>query len=152
MADQTPERMPLDAERGELLARLEDWLETPMLVLGFIWLALLILEFRRGLSPALEVAVTVIWVVLILDFLVKFALAPDKKDYLKTNWLTALALAVPALRVFRIFRLVRVLRAARAARGLRLFRVVSSLNRGMRALGAAMRRRGFGERRILRHG
>jgi voltage-gated potassium channel len=140
-----PPRSPLlDAERRELLARLEDWLETPMLVLGFVWLALLILEFTRGLTPLLEATGTIIWVVFILDFALKFALAPDKSDYLKANWLTALALAVPALRVFRIFRAVRVFRAARAARGLRLFRVVSSLNRGMRALGAAMRRRGFG--------
>jgi len=143
-ADIPPEPPPLDAERRELLARLEDWLETPMLVLGFVWLALLILEFTRGLSPPLETTGTIIWIVFIVDFILKFALAPDKSDYLKANWLTALALAVPALRVFRVFRVVRVLRAARAARGLRLFRVVSSLNRGMRALGATMRRRGFG--------
>jgi voltage-gated potassium channel len=142
--NQPHEGPPLDAERRELLARLERWLETPMLALGFVWLALLVLEFTRGLSPGLEAAVTVIWVVFILDFALKFVLAPDKSDYLKANWLTALALAVPALRVFRIFRVVSVLRAARAARGLRLFRVVSSLNRGMRALGATMRRRGFG--------
>ena len=139
-----PERPLIDAERRELLARLEAWLETPMLVLGFVWLALLILEFTRGLSPLLEAAGTVIWIVFILDFGLKLALAPDKTDYLKANWLTALALAVPALRVFRIFRVARLLRAARAARGLRLFRVVSSLNRGMRALGSTMRRRGFG--------
>ncbi len=141
---QPPERPQLDAERRELLARLEDWLETPMLVLGFVWLALLILELTRGLSPPLEAAGTIIWVVFVLDFALKLTLSPDKTDYLKANWLTALALAVPALRVFRIFRVARLLRAARAARGLRLFRVVSSLNRGMRALGAAMRRRGFG--------
>ena len=139
-----PERQVLDAERRELLARLEDWLETPMLVLGFAWLALLVLEFTRGLTPLLEATVTGIWIIFILDFALKLTLAPDKSDYLKANWLTALALAVPALRVFRIFRVVRVVRAARAARGLRLFRVVSSLNRGMRALGATMRRRGFG--------
>jgi voltage-gated potassium channel len=138
------ERPPLDAERRELLARLEDWLETPMLVLGLAWLALLILELTRGLPPTLEAAGTFIWAVFILDFAVKLALAPDKGDYLKANWLTALALAVPALRVLRVLRVARVFRAARAARGLRLFRVVSSLNRGMRALGAAMRRRGFG--------
>ena len=139
-----PERPLLVAERRELLARLEDLLETPMLVLGFVWLALLVVEFTRGLSPILEAAGTLIWIVFILDFALKFTLSPDKTDYLKANWLTALALAVPALRVFRIFRVVRLLRAARAARGLRLFRVVSSLNRGMSALGATMRRRGFG--------
>ncbi len=58
--------------------------------------------------------------------------------------MTVLALIVPAPRVFRIVRVARVLRAARATRGLRLFRVISSLNRGMKALGAAMGRRGFG--------
>ncbi|HZH30534.1 MAG TPA: potassium channel family protein [Pyrinomonadaceae bacterium] len=142
--DPAPEQPLLNAERRELLTRLEDWLETPMLVLGFLWLGLLILEFTRGISPVLEATGTLIWIIFILEFALKFVLAPDKSDYLKANWLTALALLVPALRVFRVFRVVRVLRAARAARGLRLFRVVSSLNRGMRALGATMRRRGFG--------
>jgi len=53
-------------------------------------------------------------------------------------------LLVPALRVFRIFRVFRVLRAARAVRGVRLFRVLTSLNRGMKSLGASFDRRGFG--------
>lgn len=88
-----PERPLIDAERRELLTRLEDWLETPMLVLGFVWLALLILEFTRGLPPLLEAAGTLIWIIFILDFALKFTLAPDKSDYLKANWLTALALA-----------------------------------------------------------
>ena len=39
---------------------------------------------------------------------------------------------------------VRSLRLARAGRGLRLIRVFSSVNRGMRALGASLSRRGFG--------
>lgn len=131
-------------ERRTLVARLEDWLETPMLVLGFVWLALLIYEFTWNLSPALELVGTIIWIIFILDFVLKFLLAPNKSDYLKANWLTALSLLVPALRVFRIFRVFRVLRAARAARGLRLFRVLTSLNRGMKSLGASFSRRGFG--------
>jgi voltage-gated potassium channel len=133
----------LTEERRSLVRQLEDWLEKPMLVLGFVWLGLLVYELIWNLSPALELLGTVIWVIFILDFAVKFALAPDKTDYLKANWLTALSLVVPALRVFRIFRVVRFLRAARAARGLRLFRVLTSLNRGMKALGASMGRRGF---------
>ena len=39
--------------------------------------------------------------------------------------------------------MVRLLRLARVGRGLRLFRLLSSLNRGMRALGASLQRRGF---------
>lgn len=137
-------RERIKEERRSLVAQLEDWLETPLLVLGFVWLALLIYELIWNLSPALELAGTMIWIIFILDFALKFALAPDKTDYLKANWLTALALLVPALRVFRIFRVFRVLRAARAVRGLRLFRVLTSLNRGMKSLGASFSRRGFG--------
>ena len=64
--------------------------------------------------------------------------------YLKHNWLAAISLLVPALRIFRIFRVFRLFRLARVGRGLSLLRVVSSLNRSMRALGASLSRRGFG--------
>ena len=134
----------LDDERWAVLEQLEVWLETPMLVLGFVWLTLFVIELTGNLSPVLEFIGGAIWVVFILDFALKFALAPDKTNYLKANWLTALALVVPALRVFRIFRVLSIFRAARAARGLKLFRVLSSVNRGMRALGRTMRRRGVG--------
>ncbi len=132
------------SERKSLLSQLENWLDTPMLVLGFAWLALLIYEFVWDLTPPLEAAGTIIWIIFIIDFTVRFSIAPDKTDYLKINWLTALALIVPALRVLRIFRAFRVLRAARTVRGVRLFRVLSSLNRGMKSLGASFGRRGFG--------
>ncbi|MBL3559078.1 MULTISPECIES: ion transporter [Marinobacter] len=134
----------LKRERYELLQRLEGWLETPMLVLAFVWLVLLIIELVRGESMLFYVLGTVIWVVFIIDFAVKLVLAPDKAGYLKSNWLTAIALLLPALRIFRIFRAFRLLRLARAGRSLRLVRVVSSLNRGMKALGASLSRRGFG--------
>lgn len=134
----------INNERWAVLEQLEVWLETPMLVLGFVWLTLFVIELTGNLSPVLEFIGGAIWVVFILDFALKFALAPDKTNYLKANWLTALALVVPALRVFRIFRVLSIFRAARAARGLKLFRVLSSVNRGMRALGRTMRRRGVG--------
>ncbi len=142
--EQNVDRKQMNAERRSLVEQLENWLETPMLVLGFVWLGLLIYEFIWTLSPALELLGTIIWIIFILDFALKFLLAPDKTDYLKANWMTALSLLVPALRVFRIFRIFCVLRAARAARGIRLFRVLTSLNRGMKALGASFGRRGFG--------
>ena len=134
----------INNERSEILSRLEQWLETPMIVLGFIWLALLIVELRWGLNPFLEILGTVIWAMFILDFMVRLAIAPHKFSYLKSNWLTVIALIVPAFRILRIVRVVRVLRFARAARGLRLLRVVTSLNRGMKAISASFGRRGFG--------
>jgi len=127
-----------DDERGELLLRVSNWLETPMLVLGLAWLGLLIWELTRGLSPFLQAVGTGIWLTFIVSFAIEFILAPRKIEYLKSNWLTVISLVVPALRVFRFMRVFR------AARGLRLVKVVGSLNRGMRTLGASFGRRGFG--------
>lgn len=135
------EKRELQKERGEVLQQLEDWLETPMLLLGFGWLGLLVVELIWGLNSLLEVTSNVIWIIFVLDFAVRFTLASQKLVYLKQNWLTAISLLLPALRVFRIGRVFRLLRATR---GVRLVRVISSLNRGMRALRASMSRRGFG--------
>lgn len=143
----TPLRKEIDGERRAVLQKLEDWLETPMLVLAFAWLALFIVEVAWGLSPILEIAGFLIWGIFVFEFVLELILAPSKTDYFKTNWLKGLALLAPALRVFRIVRLVRLARLSRAAgmtRGLRLLRVISSINRSMRALSSSMGRRGFG--------
>ena len=115
----------LNKERYELLQRLEDWLETPMLVLAFVWLVLLVLELIRGENLLFYSLGTIIWVVFIFYFAVKLVLAPDKTLYLKRNWLTAISLLLPALRIFRAFRAFRLLRLARTGRSLRLVRVIS---------------------------
>ncbi len=143
--DKTKDPEPAEAEelkreRYELLQRLDGWLETPMLVLAFVWLVLLVVDLVRGEILLFYVLGTAIWIVFIVDFVLKLVLAPDRITYLKRNWLTAISLLLPALRIFRAFRLIRL---ARAGRGLRLVRVVSSLNRGMKALGASLTRRGF---------
>lgn len=140
----TPEKQAFNQERREVLQQLEDWLEMPMLVLGFVWLALFVIELIWGLSPLLEAIGTVIWVIFILDFTIKFTIAPRKLLYLKSNWLSAIALLLPALRIFRFARFIRVLGTVRATRGIQLLRVITRTNRGMRALGASLGRRGFG--------
>lgn len=148
MAKEDPQKgavkQELEKERYELLNRLQDALELPMVVLGFIWLVLLVVEFIWGLSPVLQLISNVIWVLFILDFALRFILAPHKLLFLRRNVLTFLSLAVPALRLFRITRAFRLISTVRATRGLRLVKVVGSINRGMRSLGRAMKRRAFG--------
>ena len=140
----TPDKEDLRHERFQLLNHIQKVLELPMILLGFVWLVLLVIELIRGLTPFLEIISRGIWVIFILDFMLRFWLAPDKIKFLKENFLTAISLLVPALRVFRLARLARVLRTMRAARGLRLVKVLGSLNRGMRSLSASLGRRGFG--------
>ena len=130
-----------ERERERTLADFQEWLEKPMLVLSFVWLALLGIELVWGLNRALWAVNQGIWVAFIAEFALELVLAPRKADYLRGNWLKALSLFAPALRILRIARFARL---GAATRGLRLLRVVGSVNRGMGALGAAMRRRGFG--------
>jgi voltage-gated potassium channel len=142
----TPVSRPRSSEqeqelrRWALLRRIESWLEQPMIVLGFVWLVLLLVELLWGIGPWLQRAITTIWIVFIVDFVLRLVLAPRRAPYLRRNWLTAIALLIPALRMFRFVRLLPLLRATRSVR---LIRLVTSLNRGMRALGRTMRRRGF---------
>jgi voltage-gated potassium channel len=128
-------------ERWRALRDLEEWLQGPMMVLSFVWLVLVIVELAWGTSRALEVFGTAIWIVFVLEFAVRLALAPAKAAFLRQNWLTVVALIVPAFRLLRGFR---ALRLARAARGFRLVRIVGTANRGMNALRASLRRRGLG--------
>ena len=133
--------METSERRWELLHDLDEWLRTPMLVLSLAWLAIVLFELTSGTSDLLETAGAVIWVVFIAEFALRLSLAPAKRPFLKSNWLTIIALAVPALRLFRAFA---VLRAARALRGIRLVRIVGTANRSMNALRKTLRRRQFG--------
>jgi voltage-gated potassium channel len=138
------DRSALHNEREELLRQVAAALDRPMTFLAFVWLGLLVFDLTRGLSGWLSALNNLIWGLFVAHFALEFVLAPDKGRYLRNNWLTAVALLLPALRVFRVFRAFRALRAAHAVRGTGLLRIVTSLNRGMGALRKALRRRGFG--------
>ena len=112
-----------------------------MIILGFVWVGLLVVELAYGLSPLLANVFNVVWGIFILDFAVRLAVAKDRLRYLRSNWVTAISLMIPA---FRILRVVRVLRLAPVVRGVRLIRLLTSFNRSMRALGRTMGQRGFG--------
>jgi len=127
--------------RWRVLKDLEAWLETPMLVLSGVWLGLLVVELGWKASPMVQAAGVAIWIVFILEFLLRLALAPRKGLFLAHNLVTIAALVLPA---FRLFRAARLLRFARLGRGATLVRVISGANRSMNALRKAMGRRGFG--------
>lgn len=65
---------PPQPARG-VLARIDRGRDVPTMVLGFIWIGLLILEFTHGLSPLFEAVRTTIWIPFILNFAVEIILA-----------------------------------------------------------------------------
>lgn len=127
-----------EQERWQVLADLEDWLERPMLILSFIWLSLVLVELIWTTSGVFELLGTIIWIIFILEFVLRFALAPRKINFLRRNPITIVALIAPA------FRFLRVLRLLRLGRGLRLVRIVGTANRGLTALRKSFGRRGLG--------
>lgn len=118
-------------------------MQFPVLLLSFTWLVVLVLEFLRPHSLLFNVFGTVIWIVLIINFITRLALTPDKPACLKTNWLTALSLALPALRLLQFTHAFYLVRTAQAASGFRLIPLVTSFNDGVQTLGSTLRRRGF---------
>lgn len=108
-----------------------------MVGLAFVWIALTIADLAGYTRPWVQATANAVWAIFVVDFAGRFLLAPVKTAFLRRNWLTLLALLLPALRIFRIFRL------ARAARGVRLLRIFSSTNRTARALVRSLGRKGF---------
>jgi len=128
-------------ERRKLLRSIEQTLEGPMIILGFVWLVLLVVEFVWGINKFLEYVTLGIWGIFIVDFVIKITLAPEKIYFLRKNWLTAISLFIPALRIFRVFRFVRLLRGLQ---GVKLVRVIASFNRSLKSLRKTMQRRAVG--------
>ena len=131
----------VERERVRFVVQLDRILDTPMMILGVIWLILLVVELVGNATPAMERWAVVLWCAFIAEFVIKFAVAPRKLLYLRRNWLGLLSLLVPA---FRLFRAVRIARLARLARSTRLVRILGTVNRNMRALRMTLRRRQFG--------
>jgi voltage-gated potassium channel len=127
-----------DSQRRELQERLSDWLDLPLAALALVALGLLVVEFTVDLTAAWAERVsqvqTLIWAIFLVAFGVEFTLAPSKATYLRRNWLAVVSVALPALRS------VRILRVARALRSLSLLRVITTLNRGSRALAHVVQR------------
>lgn len=105
--------------------RLGPWVEWAMIALGFVWLVLFVIELGWGLTPWMSTLGQVIWIIFIVEFAVRLARARARRVFLRRNWLTALALLLPALRVLRV---------ARAARALFLLRSLGTANRGVGSL------------------
>ena len=130
-----------DVQRWRLIGELDRWLRCPMIALAFGWLAIVLIELTEGTSRLLDTAGTAIWIIFIAEYLLRLVIAPKKWEFVRRNWLTLLALAVPAL---RLFRAIAILRAASVLRTFRLVRIVGTANRSMRALRTSLERRRFG--------
>ena len=107
------------ARDGAAYERFCDTVDGPLLVLAVLWLPVLIIPIAAKPSPALADALDAldyfVWAVFVVEYLVKFALAPNRVRFVRTHLVDLLIVAVPFLRPLRIARLLRLLRLIRVA-------------------------------------
>lgn len=108
--------------REELRERLDRYLDVPLALASVLLVLLAVIELSGDVGEPwrgrLAVLGWALWALFFVEFAVKFALAPVKRVYLRHNWLDALMVLVPFL------RLLRVLSILRATRALPIFRLL----------------------------
>ena len=122
----------------QALRNLRQRIDPLMLLLAIGWLVLLMVELLRGLPPLLEVVSIVIWAIFIFEFIIMMILAPNKMQFLASNWLSAITLIIPAFRILAILRIFRFARLLRVTSGLRVARITGAINRARKSLDRRM--------------
>lgn len=124
-----------DARRAEALARFEQAVELPLLILALAMVPLLAVPFLFDLSPSLESLVTTlewfVWAAFAFEYVVRLALTDRRWHFVRREWAALLIIALP------FHRPLRVARSARALRLLKLVRLAALLaetTRGTRRL------------------
>lgn len=109
-------------------------MEIPMFLLAIVWLYLFVLELAKGLTAFQDILIYIIWALFVFEFLLKLFLSPRKISYIKRNWITVIALIVPALRVFRLLNALRLLQSTRFISSTHIIRALTSGKRFWSAL------------------
>ncbi len=108
-----------DHPQGPSYARAESILHWPMAGLALVFVGVMAAEYAPGVPAALRRICGpldwIIWGLFAAEYVLMLALARDRRLYLRTHVLEALAVVLPALRVVRAFRAVRVVRLLRPA-------------------------------------
>ncbi len=118
-----------DHPQGPSYARAESILHWPMAGLALVFMGVMAAEYAPGVPDGLRRICGpldwAIWGLFAVEYVLMLALARDRRLYVRTHVVEALAVALPALRVLRAFR---------AARAIRLLRPAAMLAVGLRGL------------------
>jgi voltage-gated potassium channel len=135
------------AAREDLVGRLDRYLDVPLALASLALVLIAIIELTGEVSGPwqgrLAVLGWVLWGFFLVEFVVKLALAPVKRRYLREHWLDALIVLLPFLRVLRLARVVQT------ARALPAFRLLVFGGRGSQSTLALLKRRRIGQLAII---
>ena len=135
------------AAREDLVGRLDRYLDVPLALASLALVLIAIIELTGEVSGPWQGRLAALgwalWSLFVVEFVVKLALAPVRRRYLREHWLDALIVLLPFLRVLR---LARVLQTARA---LPAFRLLVFGGRGSQSTLALLKRRRIGQLAII---
>jgi hypothetical protein len=129
----------------ELRRRVERRFQWPMVTLSFVFVGLLAIELL--LDPqgwqawAVDAGFGIVWLAFVLELVVKTTLAESRFEYLRTNWLDLLIIALPMLRSVRAARALVTMSRSLRLRGAatKLVRVLLPSVIGLKATESLLR-------------
>jgi voltage-gated potassium channel len=122
--------------RHDLVDSIERLTRFPMAVLGVAWLVVAIITLTRhvnGGSSTVAVAILfVLWTLMLVEYMVRLVLSPDRRGYLRRRWVEPATVLVPPLQGWHVVGMERMtllvheggLRAQMLLRHHSLFRVI----------------------------
>ncbi len=135
------------AAREQVREKLDRYLDLPLALASVVVVLLIVIQLSGEVNGPwqrrLEALSWGLWSLFLLEFLVKFTLAPVKRRYVREHWLDVLVVLLPFL---RFLRLARVLRATRA---LPVLRLLIFGGRGSDSALALLKRRRLGQLAIV---
>ncbi len=85
--------------RHDLVDRIEQVTKYPMALLGIAWLVVAVIvlttDINSSASTALVGTLFVLWAILLVEYLVRLVVTPDRRGYLKRRWVEPATVVVP---------------------------------------------------------
>ena len=92
--------------RHDLVDRVEQITKYPMALLGIAWLVIAIIVLTTDVNGTASVslvgALFVIWVIMLVEYVVRLVISPDSRGYLKRRWVEPVTVVVPAFQGWRL--------------------------------------------------
>lgn len=105
-------------------------------LLAIVSVALAIDDLWRGLPPAAKICDLIIYLIFVVDYVVRIAVAKDKRQFFKSNIFDLIAIFPfnSLFRVFRILKIARLARLAKMSKAVKVVRFTSLSARGARGI------------------
>ncbi len=98
--------------RHDLVADIERVTRYPMTVLGIAWLIVVIVvvttDINSTASTALVGTLFALWAILLLEYILRLVIAPDRRGYLKRRWAEPVTVVAPPLQHWHFIGIEKV--------------------------------------------